>query len=99
MYTHNVYYLQIHILLHTHTHTHTRCMRLQTAPTLDRMLGNKPTLPLWVEDDDGEDGDGDDDDDDGEDDDDGDDDIEDHQSNADFVLAAKILPWFQNGHQ
>ena len=92
MYTHNVYYLQIHILLHTHTHT--RCMRLQTAPTLDRMLGNKPTLPLWVEDDDGDDGDGEDGDDD-----DGYDDIEDHQSNADFVPAAKILPWFPNGHQ
>ena len=69
-------------------------MRLQTAPTLDRMLGNKPTLPLWVEDDDGDDGDGEDGDDD-----DGYDDIEDHQSNADFVPAAKILPWFPNGHQ
>ena len=78
---HNVYYT------YKFYYTHTHCMRLQTAPTLDRMLGNKPTLPLWVEDDDGEDGDGD-----------GDDDIEDHQSNADFV-PGKFLPWFQNGHQ
>ena len=79
---------------YTFYYTHTHCMRLQTAPTLDRMLGNKPTLPLWVEDDDGDDGDGEDGDDD-----DGYDDIEDHQSNADFVPAAKILPWFPNGHQ